>query len=94
MDFVDSVSLSSIQRHFKWSTPQVGLVMAQLADVLAFLHQRKVVHRAISPHNVLLNEQGVVTLCDFGSAACVPDVPPYLVGMYGAPFFVPPEMVR
>ena len=40
--------------------------MAQLADALMFCHKRNVIHRDITPDNLLLGANGDVKIADFG----------------------------
>ena len=49
--------------------PHVLQIGAQLAEVLAFVHSRGVVHKDVNPANVLFNAQtGKIKLIDFGIA--------------------------
>ena len=43
----------------------------QLVRVLEYIHQRGVIHRDISPQNILFTSRGSIKLCDFGSAVIV-----------------------
>ncbi len=44
----------------------VKCTMRQLAQAIAFTHQKGVIHRDIKPENVLLQDNGNIALCDFG----------------------------
>lgn len=35
---------------------------------MAYVHKQHICHRDLKPENILRNEQGVVKICDFGSA--------------------------
>ena len=47
---------------------EVAAVGVKLAEVLAVVHARGVLHRDINANNVLIDEHGAVTLLDFGCA--------------------------
>jgi hypothetical protein len=47
---------------------EVAAVGVKLAEVLAVVHARGVLHRDINANNVLIDERGAVTLLDFGAA--------------------------
>lgn len=46
-------------------------IAQQMADALAYSHQREVIHRDFKPNNVLLRENGTPVLSDFGIAKSV-----------------------
>ncbi|GAA1274825.1 serine/threonine-protein kinase [Saccharothrix xinjiangensis] len=47
---------------------QTRALGALLADALAHVHQHRVVHRDVKPSNILLDEDGIPYLADFGLA--------------------------
>jgi hypothetical protein len=55
------------------SMPETIAIAIQLADALAYLHHRSVVHRDVKPGNILVSSDMIVKLCDFGLACrCLP----------------------
>ncbi|MDY6290813.1 MAG: serine/threonine-protein kinase [Succiniclasticum sp.] len=51
--------------------PQVRKIGLQLCDGLEYLHSHNIIHRDIKPSNIILKEEGIVRLIDFGAARIV-----------------------
>lgn len=67
-------------------------VAGQALDGLARLHHAKVVHRDIKPENLLLDQQGMVKICDFGLARFGDSHLPAGPGLkVGSPYYAAPE---
>ena len=81
MEYVDGDALSKLRR--AWEKKNIpaptGVVLRVLADACSGLHEAhemkaedgkplEIVHRDVSPHNILVNIKGVAKLIDFGIA--------------------------
>ena len=42
--------------------------MKQILEGMRYVHEVGVTHRDLKPENILLTEDGVIKICDFGSA--------------------------
>ncbi|MCX7832541.1 MAG: PASTA domain-containing protein [Actinobacteria bacterium] len=69
MEYIIGKTLKEIIRE-KGSLPlDFGLDIAkQIASALAFAHRHEVIHRDIKPHNIIITEEGLVKVTDFGIA--------------------------
>ena len=42
--------------------------MKQIFEGMKYVHSQKICHRDLKPENILLTTDGVIKICDFGSA--------------------------
>lgn len=68
MEFVRGVPLDEYVRIHNLTSAEVLDLLRDLIDSLVLIHKAGVYHRDISPNNILVQEDGTVTLIDFGAA--------------------------
>jgi len=56
-------------RHESLSTQEISNIMFQICLGLEYIHKKGLIHRDISPDNILVYEDGSIRICDFGLAA-------------------------
>ncbi|MCL1863282.1 MAG: serine/threonine protein kinase [Defluviitaleaceae bacterium] len=66
-------------------------IFLQLCDVLAYLHERDIIHRDITPANIMLTADGTVKLLDFDIAREYKTDAPTDTEIMGTKPFAPPE---
>lgn len=69
-------------------------LVAELAEIVHFAHERGWVHRDIKPSNVLLDSQGRPHLGDFGIAARLDALRVAPGNAQGTPYYMAPEVVQ
>jgi len=95
MEYIEGVELRSLMSEGR----RVGLaqaisIAAQIAEGLAYAHQRGVVHRDIKPANIMVVANGPVKITDFGIARRRTSSDLTQTGMLlGSPKYMSPEQV-
>jgi serine/threonine-protein kinase len=95
MEYIEGVELRSLMSEGR----RVGLaqaisIAAQIAEGLAYAHQRGVVHRDIKPANIMVVASGPVKITDFGIARRRTSSDLTQTGMLlGSPKYMSPEQV-
>ena len=69
-------------------------VLGQLCDAVSYLHGEKYLHRDLCPRNVMMDQEGVVKLIDFGLT--VPYTPAFCVpgNRTGTVDYLAPEIIK
>ena len=69
MEYVDGKTLKEIVRsRGKLNFSQAIDIGIQIAKALECAHKNNIIHRDIKPHNILVTEEGIVKVTDFGIA--------------------------
>lgn len=98
LEWVDGLDAHAIvSRHEQLDPGAAAVVALDLADALSAVHAHRtgVLHRDITPGNVLLSREGRALLADFGLArwlACPRPQPAHIV--VGKLAYLPPEVLR
>ena len=95
MEYVEGTGLREyLNRRASFDFARLVALMAQLLIALEFAHERGVVHRDIKPSNLIVTNQGVLKVADFGIAR-VDTSNLTMAGMViGTPSYMSPEQCR
>jgi serine/threonine-protein kinase len=102
MEYVEGASLAELLRACARSddaaqglSPEEGAyVGVEVCRALDYAHRRmNVVHRDVTPRNVMVDEEGQVKVIDFGISAPVATAPSGH-GVFGSPGHMPPEQME
>nr|CCA16625.1 mitogenactivated protein kinase kinase kinase putati [Albugo laibachii Nc14] len=75
MEYVPGGTIASMLKQFDaFSEPLIRIFVRQIVAGVAYLHRMGIVHRDIKGANVLVNEQGVAKLADFGCSKQLTDI--------------------
>ncbi|HKB81645.1 MAG TPA: serine/threonine-protein kinase [Burkholderiales bacterium] len=94
MELLEGVDLGAQAATRRYSVTEALTIVEQVADALAFAHDRGVVHRDIKPPNIMLVGGGRVKIMDFGIARMrSSDLKTQTGLMMGTPRYMSPEQV-
>ena len=95
MDYVKGTDfytlfMRHLQKNLLLPVPLAAFIISRIACALSYAHTY-IVHRDISPENILISEQGVCKLTDFGIAVIAHQEPDYWAGKL---MYMAPEQIR
>ncbi len=92
MELITGKSLyEHLQNKAKFELAEIGEMVRQLLDGLAYAHAQGVVHRDIKPSNILINADGHIKISDFGIAHLDSSSLTQVGEIMGSPGYMSPE---
>ena len=94
MEYVAGSTLSALMRGGAIPPAVALFVVSEMLRGLGYAHERGLVHRDLSPHNVLLSERGAVKVSDFGIAMALKSRDTRSPTLSGKPAYMSPEQAH
>ncbi|XP_069984382.1 myosin-IIIb isoform X7 [Penaeus vannamei] len=82
-----------IRRGQRLTEPQLGYILKETIDAMAYLHQNHCMHRDIKGHNILLTDQGAIKIIDFGVSSHLSSTWGRRNTSVGTPYWMAPEVI-
>jgi len=94
MEFVDGCSLRDVFAHqSELSHDTVRFIARSCADGLTFAHHNGIVHGDLKPENLMISQEGLLKIIDFG-VACLIHAPRESRYITGTPAYMSPEQKK
>jgi serine/threonine protein kinase len=95
-EFVPGTTLAARLKTDRFGFRAAAALIADIAEALDYAHRHGVIHRDITPSNILLDLEGNAHLMDFGLAKRETDEPPMTLDgqVLGTPAYMSPEQAR
>jgi serum/glucocorticoid-regulated kinase 2 len=78
----------------KFDETSTAFYATQIANMIHFLHTKNIVYRDLKLENLMINENGYLTLIDFGSCKIIEDQNELETSFVGSPDYMSPEMIK
>lgn len=93
MEYIAGESLESRIDKGRIALQEALLYMAEVADALAYCHDRGILHRDVKPANILISDEGRAKLIDFGLARSMEVLANRSTQVRGTPAYMAPEQI-
>ena len=91
MEYIDGCTLADLLESRGHLAPDMILqILDILDDALGYAHRRGVYHRDLKPDNIMLGDDGLLKIIDFG-LACLAETKRTKLEIRGTPYYMSPE---
>lgn len=96
MEYVEGKTLKQlVKKRGRLTKTEVIDIMLQLTDAMAHAHDRFIIHRDIKPQNVMILENGIIKITDFGIAQALNSTElTQTNSVMGTVHYLPPEQAN
>lgn len=95
MEFVNGMPLDDLLRSDKLPSGHVLItLLSQTANALDYAHKKGIIHRDIKPANVMVHEDSIAKVCDFGIAKITSQSMTQTGVVMGTPSYMSPELIK
>ncbi|RKP36321.1 kinase-like domain-containing protein [Dimargaris cristalligena] len=93
MDYAAGGNIRTLMECGPLEDSYVSTITHDLLEALVYLHRCNIVHRDIKAANVLLTDEGLAQLCDFGVARSISSTSMRRYSFAGTPYWMAPEVI-
>ena len=96
MEYIDGKTLKQqLQKRGALTLTEVLDIMSQLADGLSHAHESYIIHRDIKPQNIMIEDNGLIKITDFGIATAINSTQlTQTNSVMGSVHYLPPEQAN
>jgi len=94
MEFVDGEHLDLYCDHRKLGIAERLRLFLEVCDAVAYAHRNLIVHLDLKPSNILVSQEGVVKLLDFGTSKLIRTDSLLTTTVMATPAYASPEQLR
>ena len=96
MEYLDGITLKDYLKKCGGTVPLevAKQIIKPVADALSHMHAQGIIHRDVSPDNIMITSQNVIKLIDFGAARLSLGEKEETLSVMLKPGFAPPEQYR
>eukprot|EP01083_Nonionella_stella_P047962 128454_1 len=98
LEYVSGGSIASLLKTFgSFDESVVKIYTKHILEGLQYLHSHRIIHRDIKGGNILIDNNGVVKLADFGAAKKLADMSEQgqnPKSLHGTPYWMAPEVIK